>query len=96
MVYYVETISNGDLNMSTAIEVMKEAIHHIEAFKNYTPNKATVESRRADYMLFLVSMQAMGLINDKQTADECKLLIDMLHDKLQKVISAKHDIIFRG
>jgi len=82
--------------MNTAITVMKEAIHHIEAFKNYAPNPATIESRRADYMLFLVSMQAMGLINDKQTADECKLLIDMLHDKLQKVVSAKQDLIYRG
>jgi hypothetical protein len=82
--------------MNTALAAIQEAVYHIEAFKNYAPNPVTVESRRADYMLFLLSMQSMGLIENKQVADECKLLIDMLHDKLQKVISSKQDLVYKG
>lgn len=72
------------------IQSLKVAMENIQGFiQNYGPNIATVSARRADYMMFLLSMQNNGLINTQTEANEVKVLIDLLHDKLDKIIRNK-------
>lgn len=69
------------------INTMVEAIQNIEAFKQYAPNPATIEARRADYLMYLLAMKSTGFFKTDQEINEVKVIVDMLHDKLQKVLA---------